>query len=270
MRRVEPQRRFVIRDRIRESPLREPHVAEIGVRSCMPRLEADRLGIVRRRLVEPTRLLERGAEVVVAHGGGPTLREHPLPQGHPGLPRPELLPRAERQRGGHQHRGHRGDPPRARPAHAGHEVSDAPHEDHEDTHQRDVGVAIGHGLLADPHDPDHGRERHPVPQPAGQQVRPTAAEPHRCAGQEGEQDPLRRRLRHRRVERIRIERREARRPQRLLEVAGVPEHRVREPRRERRVAHRPDRSLSHHRRDARGHRHRDERQLLEHPRPPRR
>ncbi len=47
---------------------------------------------------------------------------------------------------------------------------ECPHDGHIQTDERDVGVAVGHGLLADGYDPDHGDQSSEKPEPAYRQI----------------------------------------------------------------------------------------------------
>ena len=140
------------------------------------------------------------------------------------------------------------------------------HDEHADLRQ--VGEAIGHGLLAHLDEPDDGQERDEVPEPPHEQpgVPPALADGERRDDEE--HDAGGRDLRDRQRP-VRIEHREPRRPERLLQVDPVGDDRLGHSRRQRQGlerGHGARAALGHDRERARGRREQDERQLLPHER----
>ena len=182
-----------------------------------------------------------------------------------------------RQRGAdhdHQHAGHgnRGTP--ATPGRIrGEPVGHGPGQHDEQPRQRQVGEAVGHGLRAGLHEPDHGHERADEPEPAHDQVR--------AASDLQQQQDRDDRQEHRRAEdclaaplqvfaaqqiRMGIDSREIHGPDRLADIEGVGHDRIGQAVRNGqhiRAEHRAPLPLHGDRRDAARQRQREQGKLLE-------
>ena len=163
--------------------------------------------------------------VVVGRDSERVREERPAVSPHPGLARRRRHARndQDRRHGAEQH---------APLAPQGQDRRQAPRDRDEETHRRDVGVAVRHPLIAHLEQPDHGQQGEEVPEPADRDGR---VPPRHERDDERDATERRRRPRHRRRGRWPegIEDRQPAGPRRLQDVARRGDQGVGGPRAER-------------------------------------
>ena len=67
------------------------------------------------------------------------------------------------------------------------QISDSPGDHHKDSNERNVRIAVGHGLVTDLHQADHRNQRPQKPQPARQQISLRAETQHHASDRQQHQ-----------------------------------------------------------------------------------
>ena len=245
--------------------------AELLQRVRRVQLDAQRFLEVPLRRLEVTAVQQCVAEGLVSQivpiGDGDGVLEQPSAV----LPGADLPPARGGEDDQHECAADNGGPPQRWPVRDGVVQPPGGHDVHADHGQ--VGEAIGVRLLPHLHDANDGQQRDEIPEPADEEVRPT---PHRRNAQHrnGREQHGRPRRRPQVVADaragdhpwMRIEDRQTRRPQGLVQVRAVGERSIDDPPRDRQLiarSHRVHPLLRKQRESGRGGGDGDERQLLD-------
>jgi len=260
------QRRLEIRDGLGKLLPPGQDAPDVVQRIRIARLHFHRLAVVRQRLVrapltvQPPAQVVGGYKIVAADRQGMAVKALAAAPATTLVARPQHTPQQHERRQANQHRFKPPPPPRFPPS----RLVNAPDHYDENAHHWQVGVAIGQGLLAHLHQPNHRHQHAQKPEPAGHPKRMPPPLPKHQSRHARQQNQSQQNQPQRPMPRMRIRRRQVQRPKSFPQVTRIRHQRIAHPRPQRQVRQRLHRRpLRHHRRRARSRRQGKEGQLFQ-------